>query len=71
MTTREAIQTTTGAVRDVLRVLCRGPVWDGGLPSKTGRNALVMMGLADQWNGWNFLTRDGVEAAHRLGFLRE
>lgn len=36
-----------GATIDTLHALIKvGPVWDGDLPSKTGRNTLVELGLA-------------------------
>jgi len=37
-----------------------GPIWDGYILSKTGRNELVDAGLCDRAEGFNFLTKDGV-----------
>ena len=42
--------------------LC-GPTWDGNLVSKQGRDTLVRLGLAGRVDGWNYLTRDGVDLA--------
>lgn len=51
----------TGGELDVLRALfMTGPLWDGNVPSKTGRNSLVEKGLADRVDGFTFLTRKGV-----------
>ncbi len=47
----------------LMQLFVQGPTWDGNLVSKTQRDALVSSGLADRWNGWNFLTQEGVEAA--------
>lgn len=42
-----ARQHIDGATIDTLRALIEvGPVWDGDLPSKAGRNTLVELGLA-------------------------
>lgn len=47
---------------DVLRQLQRGPVWDGNLISKSGRNELVQAGYANRGNGMNSLTSKGWRA---------
>jgi hypothetical protein len=48
---------------EVLRCLFfHGPTWDGNVPSKNGRDELVNMKLAQRGNGWQWLTRAGVEA---------
>lgn len=53
----------SGAAAETLRCLFfHGPTWDGNVPSKSGRDELVNMGLAARGNGWQWLTRAGVEA---------
>ena len=44
-----------------------GPTWDGNLVSKSQRDDLVAAGFASRWDGWNFLTQEGVEAAVAAG----
>lgn len=39
-----------------------GPTYDGNVPSKIGRDELVNMGLAQRGNGYQWLTRAGIEA---------
>ncbi len=46
----------------LMQLFLQGPVWDGNLISKSGRDDLVAAGLAERWNGWNYLTQEGVEA---------
>jgi hypothetical protein len=45
----------TGAVSDVLHQLLKGPVWDGDLASKTGRDCLVAKGFVIRKDGMNTL----------------
>jgi hypothetical protein len=47
------------------------PVWDGDLISKEDRKQLVECGYAQQANGFNFLTVEGVKVLIHLGYLRE
>lgn len=47
----------------LMQLFVKGPTWDGNLISKAERDALVDRGFADRWNGWNFLTQEGIEAA--------
>jgi len=48
-----------------------GPVWDGNLASKTGRDVLVDLGLAERGaHGLQWLTRAGIERAVMLGWNR-
>lgn len=52
----------------VLRQLfCVGPICDGFLASKSGRDELVNAGLAQRGQGWQWLTEDGVMAAVEFG----
>ena len=43
----------------------QGPTWDGNLCRRDERDRMVDAGPADRWNGWNFLTQEGVEAKLR------
>lgn len=47
----------------LMQLFVYGPTWDGNLISKDERTALIAAGLASAWNGWNYLTDEGVEAA--------
>lgn len=61
-----------GAAADVLRCLFfHGPTWDGNVPSKSGRDELVRMGLAARGNGWQWLTSAGMEACFANGIHDE
>ena len=54
----------SAAARDTLRCLFfHGPTLDGDVPSKTGRDEIVDLGLAERWNGWQWLTNQGVQFA--------
>lgn len=44
-----------------------GPVWDGNLISKVGRDGLVDKGFVERGHGYQWLTKDGIEQAHALG----
>lgn len=48
------------AAEVLLQLWRHGPIWDGYLLSKIGRDELVDQGLVDRTEGFNFLTRDGV-----------
>jgi len=48
----------------------KGLVWDGDLISKSDRDELVKAGYVDRHEGWQFLTRSGVEVAVALGLVR-
>jgi hypothetical protein len=61
----------SSAESEVLWCMFRnGPTWDGDLPSKTGRDGLVEYGLAERFDGWNFLTFAGTTLAIDLGHGR-
>ncbi len=52
----------SSAAHDTLRCLFfHGPTWDGDVPSKSGRDELVDLKLADRMDGWQWLTREGVD----------
>jgi hypothetical protein len=52
--------------RDVLHQLAKGPVWDGNLCSKSGRSDLCHRGWAFAYNGWNFISNEGIAVADAL-----
>lgn len=63
----------TGAEKDTLIALVeRGPLWDGDVPSKTGRDALIAQGLAvrvvvkgeDGWQAATYAGRDAYKALY-------
>jgi hypothetical protein len=61
-----------GGAADTLRCLFfHGPTWDGNVPSKSGRDELVRMGLAARGNGWQWLTGAGMEACFANGIHNE
>ena len=47
----------------LMQLFVQGPTWDGNLVSKQERDAMLQYGMCKRWNGWNWLTREGVEAA--------
>jgi len=47
------------------------PRWDGNVISKYGRDSLVNKGLAERWNGWNFITNLGMAVLELRGVLDE
>lgn len=63
----------TGAEKDTLIALVEcGPLWDGDVPSKTGRDSLLKQGLAvrvvvkgeDGWQAATYAGRDAYKAMH-------
>jgi hypothetical protein len=44
--------------------------WDGHLISKEARTRLVNAGYAQQAEGWNWLTKAGLEVLIHLGVLK-
>ena len=52
----------------LMQLFVDGPTWDGNLISKADRNELTASGLAAKWEGWNFLTEEGVKAAVAGGY---
>lgn len=47
----------------MMQMFLFGPVWDGNLISKSGRNELVDHGMAFRTDGWQSLTREGLTIA--------
>jgi hypothetical protein len=62
----------SGSAREVMRCLfIHGPTWDGDVPSKSGRNELMALGLAERAWGFAWLTCDGVQVALDFRLDRE
>lgn len=62
----------SGAANETLRCLFfHGPTFDGDVPSKSGRTELVELGLAERGEGFQWLTRAGIDAALAFGMDRE
>ena len=51
---------SSGAIDVLGQLFIAGPVWDGNLISKQGRSELVDKGLAERWEGWQWLTKEGI-----------
>jgi len=49
----------------------RKTVWDGYLISKSTRDYLVAMGLAERLNGWQVITRAGMAVLDVYGLLKD
>ena len=65
------VEVLTSAALEVRRGLFfHGPTWDGDVPSKVGRDQLVRLGLAERYEGYQWLTRDGVEGAINDGLAQ-
>ena len=61
---RDIVFGVTSAARDTMRCLFfHGPTLDGDVPSKSGRDELFDLGCIERWNGWQWLTKKGVEFA--------
>lgn len=68
----KTLRPLSGGAIDTLWCLFRnGPTWDGNVPSKSGRDDLHERGLIDRYNGWQWLTRDGVLISLGLDFDRK
>ena len=60
----------TSADRDALRQLQKA-TWDGDLVSKTGRDKLIEMGLAIQYQGWQVVSLEGLAVLEISKQLKE
>lgn len=60
---RSAEVLTSHSVEVLGQLFTTGPVWDGNIISKAGRDQLIRMRFADRVDGWAFLTREGVQLA--------
>jgi len=67
------MKTLAGAEKDTLIALVeQGPLWDGDVPSKAGRDALIAQGLAvrvvvkgeDGWQAATYAGRDAYKALY-------
>lgn len=68
----DKLRPLSGAATETLWCLfALGPTEDGNLPSKSGRDDLVSLGFAERGDGWQWLTRDGVNMALGMGFDRK
>lgn len=54
---------SSAAIDVINQLFVAGPVWDGNVVSKVGRDNLVKYGLAFHENGWCSLTAEGVRVA--------
>lgn len=55
------IETLSSSAIEVLgQLYTRGPIWDGNICSKQGRDELCRAGLALHHHGYAFLTSEGV-----------
>lgn len=62
----------SSSAAETLRCLFfHGPTWDGNVPSKSGRDELVNMGLAQCGKGWQWLTRAGIDVCFGNGIHDE
>lgn len=58
---------SSSAVAVMNQLFLYGPVWDGNLVSKEGRDELMKQGLLDRWQGWSWLNSAGVELSVTSG----
>lgn len=63
---------SAGMIDTLVALVERGPLWDGDLPSKVGRDSLIEAGLAvrvvvrgeDGWQAATYAGRDAYKAAY-------
>jgi len=48
-----------------------GPLYDGDVPSKVGRDRLVELEMVDRYNGWQTLTQYGLKIALEMNLDRD
>lgn len=58
---------TSGAQVVLGQLFVNGPIWDGNIVSKSGREELVKLQLAKHEHGFAFLTSEGVQTAVEWG----
>jgi len=51
------------AITTLGQLFVNGPTWDGNLVTKQGRDELLETKLAERWDGWTWLTKEGVQLA--------
>lgn len=67
----EMQQKMDASTKEVLtQLFIHGPLFDGYISSKNGRNQLVSLGLVERYEGFNFLNKDGVIVAIGIGLER-
>jgi hypothetical protein len=66
-----AIDLSGSAIEVLHGLFIEGPLWDGDLPSKSGRDELVTFGLVTRLNGWQQLTKNGLDMALAAGLDRK
>src|SRR5262249_16194181 len=66
-----AIELSGSAIEVLHGLFIEGPLWDGDVPSKSGRDELVTFGLALRCDGWQQLTKKGLEMALSANFARK
>lgn len=54
---------SSGAIDVLGQMFLFGPVWDGNVVSKAGRDELIKNNLAYRYEGWQSLTREGLKLA--------
>jgi hypothetical protein len=69
LTRRLVPPTDASAYLEQLQQLAKRVVWDGDLISKRHRTQLILDGMADRFNGYNFITRKGIEHLTTVGLM--
>lgn len=59
---RLIVELSSSAAEVLCCLFFLGPTWDGDVPSKSGRDELVDAKLVARGNGWQWLTRAGIDA---------
>ncbi len=59
----DSMTISSAAIETLGALFVHGPLWDGDVPSKTARDELVRRGLAFRHNGWQSLTKEGLDLA--------
>ena len=57
------------ALETLVQLFTDGPIWDGNLASKTGRDILVDAGFDKRQSGYQYLTDWGMLKAELLGLF--
>ena len=64
------IDLSSSAIEVLHGLFIEGPLWDGDVPSKSGRDKLATFGLVTRLNGWQQLTKKGLDMALSAGLDR-
>lgn len=70
MSTEDVPELRGNTNETLLCLFIHGPTWDGDVPSKSGRDELVQLGLASRGDGYQWLTDKGARLCLRLGFAK-